>query len=135
MYPGAAGVTGPTGPQTGQTGATGATGFTGPTGSTGPGVYGAFASRLASYTGASQGSDDGLNPSQWGGQTGTTGGLFVPPWYDPHVANAVWFNTTYNNAAYSSFDNSPSGTTGLTGGTGGTGPGRAIIGTLSISGG
>jgi hypothetical protein len=138
MYPGSAGVTGPTGQSTGNTGNTGHAGVAGPVGPTGPGVYGAFATSLGVFTGSGLTIDDGVNPSQ-GSNTGPTGGLFIVPFYDPHVLHAVWFSTVYNNQQYNPYDMSPSGTTALTGGTGSTGlyggGGRALLGTFSISNG
>jgi len=143
MYPGLTGITGPTGSLTGMTGFSKVTGATGPTGPTGPGIYGAFANSTPGSTGGNPNfmTDYGLDPSQIGGNTGVTGGLFIPPWYDPHVLNAVWFNTSYNNATWSNYDYGdqgytgsglPAGTTALTGGTGGHAA-RAIIGTFTIS--
>jgi collagen type VII alpha len=133
--PTAIGGTGPTGPSP-----TGRTGPTGPTGLTGPGVFGAFLvqQRISPITndggtGANDG-NFGLDVTQ--GFTGPTGGLFIPPTWDPHINGAVWFKTNpaldYTDTFY---DGAAPGTTGIaTGSTGAIG-GTQLIGTLTISSG
>ena len=72
--------------------------------------------------------NDGNNVVQ--GVTGPTGGLFIPPTWDPHINNAVWFKLVagldYTNTFY---DGPAPGSTGATGG------GAQLQGTLTISAG
>lgn len=131
------GPTGPTGP---------GTGTTGPTGLTGPGVYGALLMSDGAIVGGQTGFPSGqpygtgvsagtggyqYSPAAFGqtgfsylssqnrpfeGLTGPTGGLFVVPFYDPHVNNAVWFNW---NSGKNTGITALTGQTAMTGASGG----------------
>jgi hypothetical protein len=130
--------------------------MTGPAGATGPGVFGAileWGPQFASFTGFNTGPYGGtggttgytsqisqLNPND--APTGPTGGLFMVPFYNPHVNNAVWFQLQSDIVTGPTGVSTPifgltgaSGTTAMTGGTAYIPVTRVVWGSFQISSG
>jgi hypothetical protein len=121
---------------------------TGPAGATGPGVYGGIleiGTPFPAFTGysgptATSGLDGQLKPND--AKTGPTGGLFVVPFYDPHVNNAVWFQLQSDILTGPTGISTQvlgltgaSGTTAMTGGTAFIPIAQVVWGTFKISSG